>query len=238
MDNYKVVCIVQNQFRENKTGLKHTFEDINGILNFQNAYLFSADEYKLGHNNDNFLIISKDSVKLNSDVTNTDKWDIILVGDNLDIMSYPSCLFGDNILFMYHTHPANTKDLLTKKKRVKYLRKGMHEQDDFDGYHRIGKLFQVWNEKSNSFEEKGYKEALKSIIDWFRVNDKLEDALNFLHECLGGEKPDLELYTEFTIEEKTEISILLAVMPQNMNEDLVKFKNLRDKVLDLVGINE
>lgn len=106
-----------------------------------------------------------------------------------------------------------------------------HIDGDTKIYHEIKNIL-------TGFNDEKFQELKNRIVNSEHQNNKLEAALKFLHECLGGTKPDLNLYPAFTEKEKAEISILFGVKPENMNEDLEKFRNLRDKVLDLVGINE
>lgn len=182
----KVVCIVQNINNERDTGLNHVFEGFNN--SFVEKYLFEQTRNsfttKLG-NLTNYLLISKETVSLEENLSPEKVWEIIFVSDSVEVKNYPKCLCTPETMVMYHSTPKNSEAELNKK-GFKIIKQGEHEPNG-QGYPRLRKLIEAWDNEKNCFDEAKYKEALDNIIAWFEANDELEQKLELLHKCLTPE---------------------------------------------------
>jgi len=209
MENYKIVCLIHVDQTNPGAGLPLAFgHDYNSRLNsFIEKHLYSYDSegnfqtiFGRGAGKHKFISITEKGGEPSWSIF-SDNWDILFVSDdyNTDIKNFPEALFDENTLLMYHTTPSIGDGPITQieakggTKKIKKGKKGWHEYDKRGGYTRLYDLTEAWEQNEDGeykFSEPKYKAAIKSIIDWFDLNAKLNAALDYLHECLGGEKVD------------------------------------------------
>ena len=190
--DFKIVCIVQNIQGRSSQGLSHTFDKQNNDFINSFLYTFNNDElttaFGYNENKPKYLLISEDNVKSKNQLETSDKWEILFVCDSISLGSYPWDIFDENTLVMFHTTPniANQEIITTINGiGIKKGKKGQHEPYENQGYQRLLKLTEAW--ENGSFDKEKYVNAKQYIIDWFGINDELEAKLELLHNCLVPE---------------------------------------------------
>lgn len=216
IDKFKVVCIVHNEQQDNEMGLVHAFgidKYRHRINAFIKKYLFDYPEgnfsTKFGYDKENkpsFLLIKKDHPVTPVFDIEANDWDIIFVCDKFesDLKDYIPLIFSPDTLVMYHNRrPANAENYLKSLldgNKIKKFKQGRHEDTPNGGYQRLYELTNAWNIKNANDEEykfnsTEYDKAKKHIVEWFGVNDKLNAALEFLHQSLEVTLADTSILT-------------------------------------------
>jgi hypothetical protein len=238
MDDYRVLCIVRNDYEDCENGLIKCFKKSNSEIIQSLLYKYSMDDNRketmeivLGADNHSKCIyfINNQNPTLGK-VSASLKWDLLLVHDSVELDKYPDAWFNENTLVIYHTTPENTNAFLTKKKeagKLKELKQGMHEYGDDKGYPRLLKVFE--SIENGVLNQKKYSTAHRSIINWFEIHDKLEAGLKFLHNCLDQRFDNIPRI--FITEEV----VLLYNSLKNIEVESEEFNKilcqLRDKIL-------
>lgn len=198
---YKIVCFVNNEVHDG-IGLYNAFGNTLNYNPFVSKYLYVNSTKILGNNGNNYLLISeKNGAELKGEISLNDIWDIILIRDDLfnAVSDYPLCLFAPETLVMYHNTPFNSYAQLQEKQTSKEIRKckeGHHIYGDVHGYTILSKLLEndIWNTDCEKIiNSQKYNEAINFIIKWFDLNEKLNKALEFLHNSLGGKPADINI---------------------------------------------
>jgi hypothetical protein len=246
---FKIACIVDNYSNGKK--LATTFENDNIKVMPLNTKYFNNIS-----NDIPFLLITKEEKPLHqASLTAKDNWDILLILDKNEEENQAKCLnflesFTTDTLVMWHINaedflPEKTLQEIMGKGNIKKYKKGMHSSGDNNGYALLQNLVMAWDNKTEKFIPVQYDDAKKKIIEWFGVNDKLNAALQFLHECLGDTPAKLDVLTkeEFTEEDlgnknpEGSIHNLYKNMEGKKNGEYIKeLRVLRDAVLKKAGV--
>lgn len=214
--NLRIVCIIQNDQNESDKGLVHAFEhERQGQLNYfikTHLYQFEDEHFRTSFGYDKkpkFLLITKESVQPKNELNTNDSWEILFICDTISIEDYPSYIFTPETLLMYHTKPkiddnpiyeirikikkeassdgVNIEPAIYEIRKIKKGKKGEHEPGKEKGYNLLLKLTDAWENETIGFNNEKYAAAKKEIIDWFGINDELEQKLELLHKCLTPE---------------------------------------------------
>jgi len=185
---FKIVCIV------NKESLSTAFNDESITLDlFNNLYNLIP-----------FLLITKGGITSKVALTDESTWDILLIHDkneeqnkakDLKFLNY----FTKDTLVMSHEHAngflqkAKLQEMVNNGEIKKY-KIGMHIGGDHNGYALLKYLVKARDNKN--FLSKQYDEAIEKLIKWFNLNEKLNAALDFLHQSLGGTHGDINILTK------------------------------------------
>lgn len=207
---------------------------------------FSANGIPKINSTSPFLFIKQDTI---CDKEFKD-WQVLLVLDSYFATNKDELIvfFDANTFVMYHTTPptevfeAFIKD---NSINVKGVKKGMHEIGEW-GYPLLNYFVDAYDVNSDTFKVKEYNEALKKLIDWFNVNEKLEAALDFLHDCLGKNPENFDT-SKISILFKNDMKLIndiIIKMPKtilessndNYSKYIESFKSLRDELLRLSGV--
>jgi hypothetical protein len=97
-----------------------------------------------------------------------------------------------------------------------------------------------WALKQNTPNEAIIKEACNEIIDYFKKKiiyaNRLEQALDALHKCLAGSKPNGNDFSYYNDDEKRTITDEIGKLHNNPNEKIETFEAFRDKILEMAEI--
>lgn len=165
-----------------------------------------------------FLFINENLCRASANKENVD-WDILLIhypsnqdqGNNImgkEIHSYLTKQLPDNTLLMWHMNAQNLIDTNgLNELSIKKWKKGAHISGDTNGYPRLRHLSVSYDEGKNTFDKDKYKNAKIELIKWFDLYEKLNAALDYLHESLGGKPPAIKILTNgdeklFDLDEK------------------------------------
>ena len=249
--NLNILCIVKNDSKVPGEGLRNAFNKrTNAFINkffYKNSNSFSNEFGNCSNNK--FLLITSDSVIPLSTIDDKTKWEFLLVCDNfIDYLSNNLLpIFTTETLVMYHQNPTDSKDYFEKKQNgnlIKKCKQGEHIPSSNEGYQLLWELTEAWDESTEKFHVEKYDNAKKKIIAWFGLNDKLNAALQFLHECLGGncDKSILErvgfafsIYCTIGKAKDLTVSELVEVFMENPS-DIKALEALRDGVLEMADL--
>jgi len=198
--DFKLVCIIDT-YSDSKNVFFATGkdDDTNGL----------AKGIKKMSTTEPYLIISKaGGYKLLSNLEQEKNWDILLIYDkntNENIAKSGAFVnfLPENSLVMWHENAGhngfltkeNLNDCLKDGKIKKYLA-GMHDTQPYNGYAKLSFLIDAWDDTVNKFKSQDYDKAKEELVKWFRLNEKLNKALEFLHGSLGGKHALTSILTD------------------------------------------
>lgn len=192
--NFKIICIVKNDSKENSQGLRLAFNEKTNQFVEKYFYVNSSTFSELfGSNAPNkFLVIKQNTVKeQNIPPLNSDEWDILLVSDDVTIDEMKKIPFTGETLVMYHNKPSDAKKIfedLQKENKILKCKQGAHEDDPDQGYTLLLELTECYDGTGFNYQE--YYQAKERLIQWFGLYKKLNAVLEFLHNCIGNNVKD------------------------------------------------
>lgn len=248
--NLSILCIVKNDSNVPGEGLRNAFNKrTNAFINkffYKNSNSFSNEFGNCSNNK--FLLITRDSVIPLSTIDDKIKWEFLLVCDNfIDYLSNNLLpIFTTETLVMYHQNPTDSKTYLEgleDNKEILKCKQGEHIDSPNEGYQLLWELTEAWSEITQNFHVEKYDNAKKKIISWFGLNDKLNAALQFLHDCLGGkcdksilERAGFALSIHCTIGTAKDLTVSELVKNFMGNPTDITLEALRDGVLEMADL--
>ena len=206
-------------------------------------YLYTNNQPKLNKDNP-YLYINHDKIS----PFIFDGWRLLLVSDRAEINKY-SDYFKPDTYVMHHSVPSKNF-LLPLLKDSKIYKQGEHERGDKHGYPLINYIIKAYDSDSDNFKKDEFDEAFNKLIAWFGVNDMLELALEFLHQCLVTKPTDLSQLNGFNkntpcfiVDEngkkvKKNIRELVSRLADKPLDNIKTFEDLRDALLELADAKQ
>lgn len=250
-NKFKIICIVKNDCYDNNRGLIRAFNEQTN--KFIETYFYKEQtEFSELFGNQTiykYLLLNQNSVvHLNVPPNKNDVWDILLVCDNVDaeatkideIKEINKIPFTPETLVMYHQEPTAVNDYfktLQEEKKILKCMEGHHESNTKDGYLLLLDLTKAWND--TDFNPQEYNQAKEKLIHWFGLNEKLNAALEFLHQSLDNKfaVTDIltrnglfKLDTKIPTKDKTLKDLIEYKENKTHNEAL---KDVRDALLEI-----
>ncbi len=254
-NDFKIICIVQNNEKTNSKGLAHVFkhdsiEGLGNICLFIKDFLYHFDEN--GNFHTNFGYPANDNNKTvfhflpgNEKCKNNEmeqfaipeKWDIVLMCDSLDINNNNNKIFFEKLctsktLVLFHkknedsNYMRNCETIFNELLKSKKLKKYKCGRHESDDNNGYELLSGIFKAWNGAnFDIQSYNQAKEKLIKWFGLNEKLKKALEFLHSSLGGTPASTSILTNG--DEKFDLSF-------KYKKDKVE-KTLEEWINDLKG---
>ena len=195
-----------------------------------------------------YLLISKAGYKLVNKLGQEKNWDILLIYDKNTKDNYAKCgafldFLPKNTLIIWHENAGNngflTRDILhnwLKDGKIKKYLTGMHDIQTYNGYAKLSFLIDAWDDTDKKFKPQDYDKAKEELVKWFHLNEKLNAALEFLHDCLGDNIGDTKILTDagFVLNAKVNgKSIQELINEFTKGFKIPALKELRDALLEI-----
>ena len=263
MEKFKIICFVDNheivdcskETTQKHVGLIRAFGSYYFDDPFCNRFLWKPEGavFKtIFDESQRFLLISENRIDLKNEINKNDVWDMLLVHDSVSVQAlhaqYPY-LFTDHTIVLYHENASWKRNNLSEqqgdektlaKLPIKRFIKGQHEYSEDEYYIFLSDIADAYN--GTAFDSEKYAAAFKKITNVLYQN-KLEAALEFLHECLN-KKPKLDNWEAFKkdagLENDDKLDDYWKMFDKNTKETdllsgkyIISLETLRDKLLKI-----